>query len=512
MKNIRYYLHSLLFTVINPISAYILDRNANTHAEPGNIWGIVIFSLVFSLISAFAFFLLTRDHLSAGMITTFTTLGLLYTREMFLFVILTILLTSLTLITINKKFDLSYAYVTSTILSVILAIYFGTKYTLFVQNSGWDKDRSMAEPIEFTVRPLESQHKPDIYYIILDAYGGEKMLGELHDFDNSDFTFALEKRGFILNSGSKSNYARTIHSLSSSLNMQYLDNISEIMGNSYLWWPLMGTFANNETRKFLEGQGYQTVGIASGWGFTTMTDTDVYKQPFPIFLNEFDEFFIQNTNLSLFGFLGDFGVSFPNYDTHRRIVLYAFEQLKEIPELGSPKFTFVHIISPHPPFVFDAGGNPINPGYPFTIADNRYLITPPSKYQRNYLDQLSFINTQVIEVVDAILQKSSVPPIIIIQGDHGPGVFLDGKSLSPPCFYERYSILNAYYLPGVDPMSIPQDPTPVNTFRIILNHYFSANLELLPNHQYFSPPDPVHQFEDVTDHINNACVFPNTDR
>jgi hypothetical protein len=294
--------------------------------------------------------------------------------------------------------------------------------------------------------------------------------------------------------------------------MQYLDNIEKIMGDSYPWWHFKGTFWKNETRKFLESQGYQTVGIASGWGLTTMTDTDVYKQPYPIFLDEFGEFFIQNTNLSLFGFLGDHGVSFPSYDTHRQIVQYELEQLKEISELASPKFTFVHIISPHPPFVFDAEGGSINPDYPFTIADNRYLITPPSKYQKDYLNQMTFINTQIIEVIDTILEKSVTQPIIIIQGDHGPGIFVDYESAFPPCFYERYSILNAYYLPGVNPEAVPQDITPVNTFRMIFNQYFSADLEILPNRQHFSYPETVHQFEDVTDRIDDACVFPDENK
>jgi hypothetical protein len=189
-------------------------------------------------------------------------------------------------------------------------------------------------------------------------------------------------------------------------------------------------------------------------------------------------------------------------------VLYAFEQLKGIPESESPKFTFVHIISPHAPFVFGADGKPINPDYPITLADNRYLIKPPSRYQEGYLGQVSFLNDQVLEVVDAILEKSSAPPIIIIQGDHGPGIFIDSRSSTPPCFYERFSILNAYYLPGIDPGTIPQDITPVNTFRMIFNHYFSANLELLPNHQYFSPQQAIHQFEDVTDRTDDACTFP----
>lgn len=509
MKNILYYLHSFLFAAIAPIYVYVSYPEMQIYIGPESIWRLVFLSVVFFLFLTCVFFLLLREHLSAGLISTCLILGILYPRYPFLFIVGAILLASILLAIPGKTLDLRHAFVASTAISVVIALYVGIEYVQARQISYSFPASSMADPVEINAPASELNYKPDIYYIILDAYAGETMLRKLHGFDNSMFTSALEQRGFIVPSASRSNYLRTIHSLGSSLNMQYLNRMSEVMGSSSLWWPLRELFINSETRKFLESQGYKTAIVASGWDFTTITDADTYKQPFPVFLNDFEEFFVGNTNVSLFDSLADTWVSFPSYDTHRRIVLYEFEQLKNIPELDSPQFTFVHIISPHPPFVFDAEGNPINPDYPFTIVDNRYLIRPPSKYQQGYLDQLTFVNAQVLAVVDAILEKSTNPPIIILQGDHGPGSFLDSQSYSPPCFYERYSILNAYYLPGQDPSTVPQDITPVNTFRMILNDYFAAGLELLPNHQYFSTPDLIHQFKDVTALTDNACVFPN---
>jgi hypothetical protein len=435
-------------------------------------------------------------------------LGIVYPRYPFLFIVGAVLMASILLAAVRRKFDLIQPFVASTVISVIIAMYVGIEYMQVRRDSASYPAGSLAAPVEIRNPASEVSQKPDIYYIILDAYAGEQALRELHDFDNSKFIASLKERGFIVPSASRSNYLRTIHSLGSSLNMQYLDHVSQIMGNSSLWWPLRETFVRSEVRRFLESQGYKIVNLASGWDFTTITKADTYKQAYPIFLNDFEEFFVENTNVSLFRFWGDRWVSFPSYDTHRRMILYEFEQLKNIPELDSPKFTFVHILAPHPPFVFDASGKPINPDYPYTIVDNRYLIKPPSKYRQGYLDQLSFVNTQVLQVVDAILEKSTNPPIIILQGDHGPGIYIDSESSSPPCFYERYSILNAYFLPGIDPRTVPEDMTPVNTFRMIFNDYFSANLELLPNHQYFSIPESIHQFEDVTARVDNACTFP----
>jgi hypothetical protein len=111
----------------------------------------------------------------------------------------------------------------------------------------------------------------------------------------------------------------------------------------------------------------------------------------------------------------------------------------------------------------------------------------------------------------AFLQIRNPPPIIIVQGDHGPGTMTNHNSLKKSCLYERYSILNAYYLPGVEKPSIPMDLSPVNSFRFIFNAYFNGDLELLPNRQYFSTSDHFYQFTDVTGQIQETCNS-NSDR
>ena len=68
--------------------------------------------------------------------------------------------------------------------------------------------------------PDVGSDRPDIYYIILDAYGRNDVLGE---FDNADFLTDLERRGFFVATSATSNYRDTLQSLASSLNFAYLD-------------------------------------------------------------------------------------------------------------------------------------------------------------------------------------------------------------------------------------------------------------------------------------------------
>jgi hypothetical protein len=290
MKKVFYYLHGFLFATLSPLYVYVSYPDLHTHVSPDSIWKLVGIAYFLHLLSNRILCFITRSF-SDWLITTCLYLGILYLCLPFLFIISAILIASLLLAIVKIGFDLLQPCLACIVISIVITTYVGTEYAQIHQVSDAYPARSLADSIEIKASAARNSYKPDIYYIILDAYAGEKMLKELHAFNNSMFTSALKKRGFILPPGSKSNYLRTIHSLSSSLNMQYLGAISETMGTSSLWWPLRETFADNETRKFLESQGYKTLVIASGWDFTTITDADTYKQPFPIFLSDFEDFY-----------------------------------------------------------------------------------------------------------------------------------------------------------------------------------------------------------------------------
>jgi hypothetical protein len=59
---------------------------------------------------------------------------------------------------------------------------------------------------------------------------------------------------------------------------------------------------------------------------------------------------------------------------------------------------------------------------------------------------------------------------------------------------ERFSILNAYYLPGGGEKLLYPGITPVNTFRVIFKYYFGADIELLPDASYYSTWDEPFKF------------------
>ena len=353
---------------------------------------------------------------------------------------------------------------------------------------------------------LSGSDRPDIYYIIADGYGRADVLKELYGFDNKEFISYLEQKGFVIASESRSNYIQTTLSLSSSMNMTLLNQFVERIGEESKDRVILSQLIqHSRVVEIFKKNGYKLVTFYPGFIFTNLMDADNYFSPF-ISMNEFEGLFLHNSILK--DFFNQYStIPIYGYKSHRQVVKYALDHLAEVPHIQGSKFVFIHLLAPHPPFVFDQNGNEINPDAVYSINDGTSFQGSTSEYIKGYTDQLIFLNRRLMQAIDAILASSSQPPIIIIQGDHGPGAYLDWGSLEKTCLLERTAILNAYYLPGVDQNAIPPTISPVNSFRLVLTQYFAQEMELVPDRTFFSAWDSLFQFVDITDSPNllNNC-------
>jgi hypothetical protein len=318
---------------------------------------------------------------------------------------------------------------------------------------------------------------PDIYYIILDAYTRDDILAGAYGLDNSPFLKELEERGFYIAECSQSNYARTSLSLGSSLNMDYLETFfprDDTIGMSAF-------IRHNKVRSFLEGAGYKIVAIDSGYPSTQWSDADLYLQPsgLPALralwtpgATEFEGILFRNTagvilldsdptlGLGLAGLIDDA----PKVDRYNEIVA-AFTSLEEAADVAGPKLVFAHIRIPHDPYLF---------------ARNGRFLADQTSHNPGYPDQVLYVNSRMLPILDRILQQADVPPIVILQGDHGSPEFRSDA--------RRMKILNAYLVPeGVADRLYPS-VTPVNSFRLILDGIFGTKMGTLPDRSYLSLP------------------------
>ena len=108
-------------------------------------------------------------------------------------------------------------------------------------------------------------------------------------------------------------------------------------------------------------------------------------------------------------------------------------------------------------------------------------------HKDKYIDQMIFVNEQMVNIVDSIISQSEKEPLIIIQADHGTSTVLGWEdNPDEERLNERSNIFNAYYLPNSSKNIIYDTITPVNSFRVILNEYFNQSLDILEDKTYFS--------------------------
>jgi hypothetical protein len=335
------------------------------------------------------------------------------------------------------------------------------------------------------------QKLPDIYYIIVDSYGRSDLLKKAFQIDNSNFIQKLESMGFYIADCSQSNYDRTDLSLGSSLNMGYLQNLDssympENLDRTVLWESI-----NQSAVRFeLENAGYETVAFATGFAWSELTNADVYFSPSPVWseLSGFETLLIRTTparHLEDLGWINLDEIDGQRYRERTQLIIISMEKLAQMP---GPKFVFIHIIPPHPPFVYGPDGTPTNPA---AYLDQDRLYNS-SMYSLGYKNEVSYIDRKLEVAVSTLIKESISPPIIILQGDHAPWM-QTGNDI--------FKILNAYYVPGHEELLYPTI-SPVNTFRFILNAYIDLDYQLLPDVSYYSPVPNIYEFTKVS----NPCM------
>jgi len=327
---------------------------------------------------------------------------------------------------------------------------------------------------------------PDIYYIILDTYTRADSMQSFFNFDNEPFLDSLREMGFYVADCSRCNYCYTRGSLVTSLNLYYLPDLEDALEQQGVERDPLPLIKSSLVRGLLEELGYQTVAFETSFFWTTITDADIYlgiNRPsiFDQIVTPFETMLIRNSagliwvdyqlraeqdyKQSFYDPLTQY--PFSEYIIHELFILDNIAKAANIP---GPTWTFAHVSIPHPPRVFTPEGEIVDdPGY--YSGDSGGPIN--GEYEiKGYTNEVQFINKRMLEIVDTIIQNSSSPPIIILQGDTGG----PADTIT--------NILNAYYLRGETNEMLYPSVSPVNSFRIIFDTYFGASYELLPDVTY----------------------------
>lgn len=399
---------------------------------------------------------------NGGLIARFLKLHLSWFRDRYLLLLIFLLLVLLAvLLKRHKSFP---ARECCTILAILFAALTGIK---LVQTAPMLYRLLSFTPAQLEVIPEEVSFEgdtPNVYYFIVDEYGGGENLSRYYDFDNQEFLTYLGNAGFNISASSKNTesiWTSTI--IPNLLNLSYTaeDLMPERIKLRYMEKPMLfRLFWNN---------GYQ-VNLINHRGFIGEAGCQVLSQDqFPdritTFLFDNSIFLtIPHVRDSMKQWLGL--ADFQSQAEHTQEIFSCMETCVEA--VGdTPTLTVCYVQSPHYPFVFDAEGNVVDGGR--EIRDQHF-----------YLDQLQYLNTVLETTVSNILAQDP-DSIIVLQSDHGtryPGQMLlyYGEPDYDPILETPYmqNGLNCVYWGG-RPLSI-EGETGINTWRLLLGDAFGVEL------------------------------------
>jgi len=396
---------------------------------------------------------------------------------------------------INKvsKESLPYKLVLTFLLSInLLSLFLIASKVILNVSSNNKTNRS--------VNSVTNHVTPNFYYIVLDGYASNSSLKKYLNFDNSNFIHELNKIGFKVQDSATSNYSRTIFSLTSTLNLNYIQNFIKPKFNQT---KLNVYLADNYVSHYLKSIGYNYYLFDSGFGLKDTYDknhilitTNKYNFLNKVISSSDNDVFNLLINNSILVVLNTNFFSKFTINMYASKILNVYNRLPQIARFKEKKFVFAHIISPHPPFIFDRTGNIVFNGKYDPSYRGNFNWSPSS-----YIEQLKFINIKTIKVLKEIIENDKNMKVIIVQGDHGSRTQEETFILDNDQNWvqEHFSILNAVYISneGSSKNKIYQnwDQSSVNTFRILFNEYFESDFQILKNRKYFSDLKGNYEFK-----------------
>ncbi|MBA3259615.1 MAG: hypothetical protein H0T68_09140 [Gemmatimonadales bacterium] len=348
-----------------------------------------------------------------------------------------------------------------------------------------DLVRELAQPIPGP--PSAAPPLRDVYLLVLDEYANATVLRERFGYDNRPFEDSLRALGFHIPTTVRSNYFHTILSLPSLLNAAHLHRVGDELPEGVTDPALVNRLLErSRVASYLKARGYRYVFFPSMWWNSTrwapLADSVVqvwpgFKPGQAAFRTEFRRVVQEGSALRYLTRRGPWDAD------HVRRTLGAF---KELSSVNDPVFAFAHVLSPHSPYVFDREcGTPSSSA----AADRK----------EGYIGQLECLNSMVLDVATRLLLDSEVPPVIILQGDHGTSTLRYSSAPSAELVpadaaRERFGAFGAYYLPDSGEVAFGDTVTVVNVLGNVLRHYFGADLPREPDERYLSLEGSAYEF------------------
>lgn len=386
----------------------------------------------------------------------------------FLLPLITVL--SLLFIKIIKKepFQIRTTFFLNTLILVLISI-----ETLQIFNIHNTLKRNK-EAAKVQVKKASKNTLPDIYYIVPDCYPSSSYQQEVLGVGNSSFEDSLRKNDFYIFPNSSSNYNRTIFSMLSVFNMDYLDIVDSVRKADARAYALaIRDIESAQLFNYLNTAGYKTVNLSI---FDVAGTKALKKETFLaasteeiFFSHTFWNYFIRDiyytwiVNKKLYRSQ----ITRKNYQPLKAYNQQLIDTLSQalFANKSAPVFVYAHLYMPHYPYFFNEAGQA-------NAEDSIYgrnMITDKKRFS----GYIQYTNKQLLRIIHSIKTKTNGKAVIIIQSDHGIAD-LDIRKQD-----DAFRNFTSLYFPDKDYKELPDTISNVNTFRIVLNKYLQQNFPML---------------------------------
>ena len=318
---------------------------------------------------------------------------------------------------------------------------------------------------------LDTEEKPNIYYLIFDEYGGQKNLEKYFEYNNQQFLGELSNYGFNISSTSKNE-----ESVGTTTIVPNLLNLNYVAEDSMIQEEKLAYMKDPELFKVMQYLGYDIVTCSSvpfldnGMSVKNYEEQEVFEDKAGYFVLKNSCFihlykkYVEQQALSQ-----DFGDK-----SYGDLLIEAFQYYEKLPydnRHGKAQICIGYFQTPHVPFFYKSDGTLIPQDEHINWLDHD-----------NYIEYLKWTNGKIQELVKAIIDNDR-NSIIIIQSDHGArypihvGELTGENPFSVEDSYYQYYILNCLYYKG-EKKDI-EGLSGVNTLRYVLNEEFNTNLEMI---------------------------------
>jgi len=338
--------------------------------------------------------------------------------------------------------------------------------------------------------------RPDVFLIVLDKYSSGAWLSHTYGVDHKPFEDSLRALGFVVPTAARANYAHTQIALASFLNWSFIDTNA-----SPTWNAMRALIDTARVWRAFKQHGYRVVSIPTTFPATrTLAQADVELRP----THEpqsvpFAETWRVNSPLSSL-IAGKKNAPMPYPAETIKDIEWKLGMLRSLPDSNGPVFAFMHLLSPHEPYLFNADCSPREPWWPLTDQGEEF-----ERIRDAYAVQVVCLDRMLLGTVRALLAKPGVRPVIILQADHGHGQItvdplrgftLTEKELSPERLGERFGIFAGYLFPGAD-TAVYNDISAVNVMPLVLRSLFGTAATRQSDRSLWSSYQDAFRFTEV---------------